>query len=66
MVSIDDFKLYNQLYGTAEGNLALVQIAHAIRSCLVDEEMVARYTGKVFAVILPGKGGRSFFKRQAV
>lgn len=57
MVSIDDFKLYNQLYGTAEGNLALVQIAHAIRSCLVDEEMVARYTGKVFAVILPGKGG---------
>lgn len=53
MVSIDDFKLYNQLYGTEEGDKALKQVAIVLQACVGENGYVARYNGKEFAVILP-------------
>ena len=53
MVSIDDFKLYNQLYGAEEGDQALRQVALVIQACVGENGYVARYNGKEFAVILP-------------
>lgn len=53
MVSVDDFKLYNQLYGAEEGDQALQQIAVALQACVGENGYVARYNGKEFAVILP-------------
>lgn len=54
MINIDDFKLFNQLYGTRQGDNALVKVAQIIRATVGDNGYVARYTGKEFAILLPG------------
>ena len=53
MVSIDDFKLYNQLYGTEEGDKALKYVAAVLQACVGENGYVSRYNGKEFAIILP-------------
>jgi diguanylate cyclase (GGDEF)-like protein/putative nucleotidyltransferase with HDIG domain len=53
ILNIDDFKLYNQLYGNKEGDIALQKIAQTISSCVGSNGFVARYSGKEFAIILP-------------
>jgi len=53
MLNIDDFKLYNQLYGNKQGDLALQRIAEIIKATVGQNGFVARYNGKEFAVILP-------------
>ncbi|MDP4109380.1 MAG: diguanylate cyclase [Bacillota bacterium] len=53
ILNIDDFKLYNQLYGNKEGDLALQKIAKIITACTGNRGYVGRYSGKEFAVILP-------------
>lgn len=54
IVNVDDFKLYNQLYGTAEGDIALRNIAQIIEATVGSNGIVTRYSGKEFAIILPG------------
>lgn len=51
--NVDDFKLYNQLYGNHEGDKALIHIAQIIRGTVGSSGFCARYSGKEFAVILP-------------
>ena len=51
--NVDDFKLYNQLYGNHEGDTALRHIARIIQGTVGESGYVARYSGKEFAVILP-------------
>ncbi len=53
IINVDDFKLYNQLYGAQEGDLALKHIAQIIAGTVGENGFVARYSGKEFAVILP-------------
>ncbi len=53
ILSLDDFKLYNQLYGNCEGDLALQRVAAIIKATVGGNGYVARYNGKEFAVILP-------------
>lgn len=55
MVDIDDFKLYNQLYGNQEGDAALIRVSEIIRATVGENGYVARYEGKRFGIILPGK-----------
>lgn len=55
MIDIDDFKLYNQLYGNQEGDMALKRTADIIKATVGESGYAARYEGKRFAVILPGK-----------
>lgn len=54
ILNLDDFKLYNQLYGNREGDLALQRVATIIKATVGGNGYVARYSGKEFAVILPG------------
>ena len=54
IINVDDFKLYNQLYGVKEGDLCLQCIAGIIKSSVGDSGYTARYGGKEFAVLLPG------------
>lgn len=54
MVNVDDFKLYNQLYGNEAGDDALKRIAEIICQEVPEGCFVARHAGKEFAVLLPG------------
>lgn len=53
ILNVDDFKLYNQLYGNREGDEALQRIARIIRESVGESGHSARYSGKEFAIILP-------------
>lgn len=53
IISFDDFHLYNELYGMAEGDRILKRFAEAL-CCQVNRRgTVARYGGKEFAVSFP-------------
>ena len=54
LLNVDDFKLYNQLYGTQEGNLALQRVAGILAASINENGYAARIGGKEFALILPG------------
>jgi diguanylate cyclase (GGDEF)-like protein len=55
LFDIDDFKLYNDLYGHQRGDEALVSVAHAAAETVRrPNDLVARYGGEEFAVVLPG------------
>lgn len=53
LFNVDDFKLYNQLYGVKEGDNCLKRIADVIRCSVGDNGYAARYGGKEFAILLP-------------
>ena len=53
LINVDDFKLYNQLYGMAEGDRALQRIARVITASIGENGVAARYSGKEFAILLP-------------
>lgn len=53
ILNVDDFKLYNQLYGVREGDKCLKRIADIIRNSVGENGYTARYSGKEFAILLP-------------
>ena len=53
MISFDDFRLYNELYGTAEGDRILRRFGEQLTALIGSRGTVARYGGKEFAVSLP-------------
>jgi diguanylate cyclase (GGDEF)-like protein len=53
---LDRFKAVNDLHGHAVGDLFLHRIAQAVRTAARTEDVVARYGGDEFALILPNAG----------
>lgn len=53
LFNLDDFRLYNELYGSGEGDLILQHFAQILQTVIGNRGTVARYGGKEFAVILP-------------
>ncbi|HKI52068.1 MAG TPA: sensor domain-containing diguanylate cyclase [Geothermobacteraceae bacterium] len=53
MLDIDDFKLFNDLYGHPAGDKALVGVAEIISDTLRDCDTIFRYGGEEFIAILP-------------
>jgi diguanylate cyclase (GGDEF)-like protein/putative nucleotidyltransferase with HDIG domain len=58
MADMDDFKLYNQLYGVKEGDEALRLVSAELNRCAQGMGTVFRTSGKVFAVLLPHQDAR--------
>jgi diguanylate cyclase (GGDEF)-like protein len=56
MIDLDDFKRLNDEHGHLEGDRVLREIATAIKAHVRDSDLVARYGGDEFAIILPGMG----------
>ena len=54
MIDLDDFKLCNDTYGHHAGDLALEAVAKAVRSCIRETDLLIRYGGDEFLLVLPG------------
>ncbi|MES2740240.1 MAG: GGDEF domain-containing protein [Pseudomonadota bacterium] len=54
MADIDHFKTINDRYGHEGGDLVLRKVAHAISSCVRQNDYVARWGGEEFLILLPG------------
>ena len=60
---VDHFKTINDTYGHQVGDQFLVQIARLFKSCLRGSDIVCRYGGEEFVVVLPGVSAAAAEKR---
>jgi two-component system cell cycle response regulator len=57
MMDIDNFKTYNDTFGHPIGDVILQELAQVIRKSVREVDLVARYGGDEFAVVLPYSDG---------
>ena len=53
MLDIDGFKSYNDTHGHPEGDIALRTVAHILETCARNPDVVCRYGGEEFVLLLP-------------
>jgi diguanylate cyclase (GGDEF)-like protein len=53
MLDADEFKLYNDTHGHIAGDTALADLAAVMRASVRDIDVVCRYGGEEFAILLP-------------
>jgi len=58
MIDIDNFKALNDSYGHPSGDVVLQELAQVVRKSVREVDLVARYGGDEFAVVLPYSDGR--------
>jgi len=63
MLDIDHFKRFNDTFGHEAGDQILSEVAEILRESVRTEDIVCRYGGEEFLVILPGMGADASFQR---
>ncbi len=66
IVDFDDFKQVNDKYGHAAGDTALVQTIEVMKSVIRESDVLARFGGEEFILLLPhtaGQGAQSLANR---
>ena len=53
MLDLDNFKTYNDVYGHAQGDAFLKEIAEVLKETIRETDILCRYGGDEFCVILP-------------
>lgn len=53
MLDVDHFKLLNDTFGHEAGDVVLREVAECFRKSLRDEDIICRYGGEEFVVIMP-------------
>ena len=54
MIDLDDFKLYNDSFGHDTGDVVLITFVNIIKNCTRKTDMLIRYGGDEFLLIMPG------------
>lgn len=62
MMDIDYFKEFNDKFGHQKGNVVLEKVADAIKESVRTNDIVSRYGGEEFAIILPDTSTEVAFK----
>jgi diguanylate cyclase (GGDEF)-like protein len=53
MLDLDHFKIYNDINGHIQGDLALIETVRILHAVCSPDDTVARYGGEEFAILLP-------------
>jgi len=63
LIDLDHFKSINDTYGHQAGDLALIATAHAIKTHIRQSDIVCRYGGEEFMIIMPEIGMEDALQR---
>jgi len=66
MIDVDHFKKLNDQFGHSAGDAVLKEVAHTFSTCVRTEDLVCRYGGEEFTIILPDITLEATFNRAEV